>query len=85
MVLQKSGELAVYMGLNAENEIIHTLSFLAGMMIWSQVWILSLLLNRLPISVGELLTSLLFFIYFTNTHCIAKVSKYSDEGEPAGP
>lgn len=34
---KKSGELAVYMGLNAENEIIHTLSFLAGVMIWSQI------------------------------------------------
>lgn len=34
---QKSGELAVYVGLDAENEIIHTLTFLAGVMIWSQV------------------------------------------------
>ncbi|XP_020261800.1 CAAX prenyl protease 1 homolog [Asparagus officinalis] len=34
---KKSGELAVYMGLNADNEIIHTLSFLAGVMIWSQI------------------------------------------------
>lgn len=32
-----SGDLAVYMGLDAENEIIHTLSFLAGSMIWSQI------------------------------------------------
>lgn len=34
---KKSGDLAVYMGLDAENEIIHTLSFLAGSMIWSQI------------------------------------------------
>ncbi|KAJ6809183.1 CAAX prenyl protease 1-like protein [Iris pallida] len=34
---KKSGEFVVYMGLNAENELIHTLSFLAGAMIWSQV------------------------------------------------
>lgn len=34
---KKSGDLAVYMGLDVENEIIHTLSFLAGSMIWSQI------------------------------------------------
>uniref|UniRef100_A0A1D1YLC6 CAAX prenyl protease n=1 Tax=Anthurium amnicola TaxID=1678845 RepID=A0A1D1YLC6_9ARAE len=34
---KKSGDALVYMGLNAENEIIHTLSFLAGVMIWSQI------------------------------------------------
>lgn len=34
---EKSGEVVVYMGLNADNEIIHTLSYLAGMMIWSQI------------------------------------------------
>ncbi|OAY75904.1 CAAX prenyl protease [Ananas comosus] len=33
---KKSGEFVAYAGLNAENEIIHTLSFLAGVMIWSQ-------------------------------------------------
>ncbi|XP_010933964.1 CAAX prenyl protease 1 homolog isoform X1 [Elaeis guineensis] len=32
-----SGNLVAYMDLNAENEIIHTLSFLAGVMIWSQI------------------------------------------------
>lgn len=32
-----SGNLVAYMGLDAENEIIHTLSFLAGVMIWSQI------------------------------------------------
>ncbi|XP_010919128.1 CAAX prenyl protease 1 homolog [Elaeis guineensis] len=34
---KKSGDLVAYMGLNAENEIIHTLSFLAGVMVWSQI------------------------------------------------
>ncbi|KAE7999455.1 hypothetical protein FH972_003885 [Carpinus fangiana] len=34
---KKSGEFAVLAGLNAENEIIHTLAFLAGVMVWSQV------------------------------------------------
>ncbi|KAJ4956960.1 hypothetical protein NE237_013743 [Protea cynaroides] len=32
-----SGEFLVYIGLNPENEIVHTLAFLAGVMIWSQV------------------------------------------------
>lgn len=36
-VWKKSGELATNAGLNAENEILHTLAFLAGVMIWSQV------------------------------------------------
>ncbi|KAK4738820.1 hypothetical protein R3W88_002517 [Solanum pinnatisectum] len=34
---QRSGEFLVYLGLNAENEIFHTLSFLAGVMVWSQI------------------------------------------------
>nr|AIC32889.1 STE24 [Puccinellia tenuiflora] len=34
---KKSGELATNVGLNAENEIIHTLAFLAGVMVWSQI------------------------------------------------
>ncbi|KAG1362371.1 hypothetical protein COCNU_10G005900 [Cocos nucifera] len=36
-----SGNIVAYMGLDAENEIIHTLSFLAGVMIWSQqtIWL----------------------------------------------
>ncbi|KAL6899521.1 hypothetical protein ACP4OV_006179 [Aristida adscensionis] len=34
---KKSGELVTNIGLNAENEIIHTLAFLAGAMIWSQL------------------------------------------------
>ncbi|ONK78260.1 uncharacterized protein A4U43_C02F16350 [Asparagus officinalis] len=42
-ISEKSGELAVYIGLNADNEIIHTLSFLARVMIWSQVWMLIIL------------------------------------------
>ncbi|KMZ59601.1 CAAX prenyl protease 1 [Zostera marina] len=33
----KSGDFLVYLGLNAENEIFHTLSFLGGIMIWSQI------------------------------------------------
>uniref|UniRef100_A0A453PA43 CAAX prenyl protease 1 N-terminal domain-containing protein n=1 Tax=Aegilops tauschii subsp. strangulata TaxID=200361 RepID=A0A453PA43_AEGTS len=33
----KSGVLVTNVGLNAENEIIHTLAFLAGVMVWSQV------------------------------------------------
>ncbi|CAL1398866.1 unnamed protein product [Linum trigynum] len=32
-----SGNFLVSIGLNAENEIIHTLGFLGGMMIWSQI------------------------------------------------
>ncbi|XP_043715113.1 CAAX prenyl protease 1 homolog isoform X2 [Telopea speciosissima] len=32
-----SGEFLVYVGQNPENEILHTLAFLAGVMIWSQV------------------------------------------------
>ncbi|CAL9044647.1 unnamed protein product [Musa banksii] len=32
-----SGNLVAYLGLDAENEIMHTLSFLAGVMIWSQI------------------------------------------------
>ncbi|KAG0458780.1 hypothetical protein HPP92_021908 [Vanilla planifolia] len=34
---KKSGDLASHVGLNSANEIIHTLSFLAGVMVWSQV------------------------------------------------
>lgn len=34
---KRSGEFLVYLGLNAENEIYHTLSFLAGVMVWSQI------------------------------------------------
>ncbi|KAH0465831.1 hypothetical protein IEQ34_005934 [Dendrobium chrysotoxum] len=34
---KKSGNFASHMGLNSENEIIHTLSFLAGVMVWSQI------------------------------------------------
>ncbi|KAJ8573189.1 hypothetical protein K7X08_009700 [Anisodus acutangulus] len=34
---KRSGEFLVYLGLNAENEIFQTLSFLAGVMIWSQI------------------------------------------------
>ncbi|OVA13955.1 Peptidase M48 [Macleaya cordata] len=33
----KAGDFLVYAGLNAENETIHTLAFLAGVMIWSQI------------------------------------------------
>ncbi|KAJ4954196.1 hypothetical protein NE237_031028 [Protea cynaroides] len=32
-----SGEFLVYVSVNPENEILHTLAFLAGFMIWSQV------------------------------------------------
>ncbi|XP_075501100.1 CAAX prenyl protease 1 homolog isoform X1 [Primulina tabacum] len=32
-----SGEFLLYAGLNAENEILHTLAFLAGVMFWSQL------------------------------------------------
>ena len=35
--MQKSGDFVVLAGLNAENEILHTLAFLAGVMFWSQV------------------------------------------------
>lgn len=50
--LQKSGEFVVLVGLNAENEILHTLAFLAGVMIWSQVsiWILLLTLENKCVS-----------------------------------
>uniref|UniRef100_A0A2P2M8S7 CAAX prenyl protease n=1 Tax=Rhizophora mucronata TaxID=61149 RepID=A0A2P2M8S7_RHIMU len=34
---KKSGNFLVSVGLNAENEILHTLSFLTGVMIWSQI------------------------------------------------
>ncbi|TKY63970.1 CAAX prenyl protease 1-like [Spatholobus suberectus] len=34
---KKSGNLVTLVGLNAENEILHTLAFLAGVMIWSQI------------------------------------------------
>ncbi|KAF8017076.1 hypothetical protein BT93_H2326 [Corymbia citriodora subsp. variegata] len=34
---KKSGEFLVLAGLNVENEILHTLAFLAGVMIWSQI------------------------------------------------
>ncbi|XP_022855877.1 CAAX prenyl protease 1 homolog [Olea europaea var. sylvestris] len=34
---KRSGELLVHFGLNAENEIFHTLAFLAGFMVWSQI------------------------------------------------
>ncbi|KAK4397196.1 CAAX prenyl protease 1 [Sesamum angolense] len=33
----RSGEFLVYAGLNVENEILHTLAFLAGVMFWSQI------------------------------------------------
>ncbi|THG14115.1 hypothetical protein TEA_028751 [Camellia sinensis var. sinensis] len=38
---KRSGDFLVYMGLNAENEIVHTLAFLAGVMFWSQqtIWL----------------------------------------------
>ncbi|XP_016506684.1 CAAX prenyl protease 1 homolog [Nicotiana tabacum] len=32
-----SGDFLIYLGLNAENEIFHTLAFLAGVMVWSQI------------------------------------------------
>ncbi|WVZ74209.1 hypothetical protein U9M48_022421 [Paspalum notatum var. saurae] len=34
---KKSGEMVTNVGLNAENETIHTLAFLAGAMVWSQI------------------------------------------------
>ncbi|MED6172650.1 CAAX prenyl protease 1 [Stylosanthes scabra] len=34
---KKSEHLVTLVGLNAENEILHTLAFLAGVMIWSQI------------------------------------------------
>lgn len=34
---KKSGDLVLYFGFNADNEIIHTLSYLGGIMIWSQI------------------------------------------------
>ncbi|XP_073310177.1 CAAX prenyl protease 1 homolog [Primulina huaijiensis] len=34
---KRSGEFLLYAGLNAENEILHTLAFLAGVMFWSQL------------------------------------------------
>jgi hypothetical protein len=37
LLMQKSGEFVVLIGLNAENEIIHTLAFWAGGMVWSEV------------------------------------------------
>lgn len=34
---KKSGDFVSRMGLNSDNEIIHTLSFLSGFMVWSQI------------------------------------------------
>ncbi|CAI9785979.1 unnamed protein product [Fraxinus pennsylvanica] len=34
---KRSGEFLVHFGLNAENEIFHTLAFLAGVMVWLQI------------------------------------------------
>ncbi|KHN29321.1 CAAX prenyl protease 1 like [Glycine soja] len=34
---KKSGDFMTIAGFNAENEILHTLAFLAGLMIWSQI------------------------------------------------
>ncbi|XP_058086987.1 CAAX prenyl protease 1 homolog [Magnolia sinica] len=34
---KRSGDFLVHMGLNSENEILHTLAFLGGVMIWSQI------------------------------------------------
>nr|GME17184.1 CAAX prenyl protease 1 homolog [Ipomoea batatas] len=34
---KKSGDFLVFLGLNTENEILHTLAFLAGVMFWSQI------------------------------------------------
>ncbi|KAG5565890.1 hypothetical protein RHGRI_001716 [Rhododendron griersonianum] len=34
---KRSGDFLGYLGLSAENEIVHTLAFLAGVMIWSQI------------------------------------------------
>ncbi|KAF3796506.1 CAAX prenyl protease 1-like protein [Nymphaea thermarum] len=34
---KKSADLLISMGLNPENEILHTLAFLAGVMLWSQI------------------------------------------------
>ncbi|XAR54027.1 Ste24 endopeptidase [Bertholletia excelsa] len=34
---KRSGDFLAYVGLSAENEIVHTLAFLAGVMLWSQV------------------------------------------------
>ncbi|KAK9910320.1 hypothetical protein M0R45_034286 [Rubus argutus] len=34
---KKSGHFVALVGLNAENEILHTLAFLAGLMIWSEI------------------------------------------------
>ncbi|KAI7983962.1 hypothetical protein LOK49_LG15G00967 [Camellia lanceoleosa] len=35
---KRLGDFLVYMGLNAENEIVHTLAFLASVMFWSRIW-----------------------------------------------
>jgi hypothetical protein len=37
LLMQKSGEFVVLVGLNTENEIIHTLAFWAGRMFWLEV------------------------------------------------
>lgn len=34
---KKSGDALVFFGLNTENEILHTLAFLVGVMVWSQI------------------------------------------------
>ncbi|KAL6565953.1 CAAX prenyl protease 1 [Orobanche hederae] len=34
---KRCGEFLVYAGLNAENEILHTLAFLAGVLFWSEI------------------------------------------------
>ncbi|KAI9089895.1 hypothetical protein K1719_028865 [Acacia pycnantha] len=34
---KKSGDFVALVGLNPENEILHTLAFLAGVMVWSQI------------------------------------------------
>ncbi|ONK56659.1 uncharacterized protein A4U43_C10F11320 [Asparagus officinalis] len=72
-ISEKSGELAVYIGLNADNEIIHTISFLARVMIWSQR--ADMLLARNDFDYSIYVTTALIDIYakfgsLAGAHCI---------------
>ena len=64
--LQRSGELVTKVGFSAKNEIIHTLAFLAGAMVWSQV-----LITHLPRPYIIYVKSVMFsLIYIARLTCI---------------
>lgn len=60
-------------GLNAENEIFHTLGFLAGLMIWSQVCFWQFLFLETKVTLGLLRSMLVGYLSFAVELGLAQV------------